>query len=324
LKVMWVDKANRVADFPGEESTDLGSDAPDCFEPASLPQAGLRLAGRSVVRGCYASASSAQRTQRPGRLGVLPTDRPVQVGPMSKRIVVIGQGKRNGQDAAGDLEAAGWQCVRVSTAEAGLSQLAVGDTAVVAVETGLSDAPAREVCAKIRAATPVPLVVMQTGKGSRDREEALACLRSGADVCLGPKEHSDLVVAQIRAQMRRATQYSRLFGSRGALELGDLKIDLDAREVHLHGEPVPMTRKEFELLSVLAMHEGQVIENGQLLESVWGYAEKCRTRTLEVHVCRLRSKLEADPSNPQVIVTVPCVGYRFTRPPLGRRSRGRA
>jgi two-component system response regulator ResD len=92
---------------------------------------------------------------------------------------------------------------------------------------------------------------------------------------------------------------------------GELEVDPARREVLRDGRPVHTTRKEFELLHLLASHPGQVFSREQLLESVWGYLWTGATDTVTVHVRRLRAKIERDPSNPELLVTVHGVGYRF-------------
>ena len=242
-------------------------------------------------------------------------DGPAWVRPMGRHILLIGEGLQNGRDVADVLQAEGWECLRAATAQAGLEQLADTVPDLVIVDTRVADMAPGEVCARVRATAPVPLAVLDTGVAEGgDRGGALACLQKGADVCLRPKDGTDLLVAQVRAQLRRATQYCGPFHSRGVLDYGELRIDLDGRTVFLRDGQVPMACKEFDLLSALAIHEGHVMQASDLLEQVWGYAKDCRTRTLEVHICRLRAKLEADPANPQIILTVPCVGYRFCRP----------
>jgi DNA-binding response OmpR family regulator len=235
------------------------------------------------------------------------------VSPVSKRVLVIGKNSDTVCDTAAILQAEGWECTRLEKGKEALAQIDDLMPDLVVVQTGVLDMPPSEVCARVRAATPAPVAVVNVDGRDGDRE-ALVCLGRGADVYLESPMDPDLLVAQVRAQLRRATQYCGPSHSRGVLDCGELQIDLDARTVLLRDEQVPMTCKEFDLLSALAIHEGHVMQASDLLKQVWGYAKDCRTRTLEVHICRLRSKLEIDPSDPQIILTVPCVGYRFSRP----------
>jgi len=112
----------------------------------------------------------------------------------------------------------------------------------------------------------------------------------------------------VRAVLRRAPS-ARVIVDR--LESGDLVLDLIARRVTRDGEEVRMTHKEFDLLATLMRNQGAVLSRDLLLERVWGYDYSGQTKTVDVHVRWLREKIEADPSNPQRIVTVRGVGYRF-------------
>ena len=241
---------------------------------------------------------------------LMPKEQTPQVSSMAKRVLVIGGNHGAVCDTEAVLGPEGWECTRRAKGEEALAELGDLDPDLVVVETGILDMTPSEVCARIRAATPVPVAVVKA-KGSGADREALACLSRGADVYLDRPMDPDLLVARVHAQIRRATRYGASSHVRGTLGFGDIAIDLDARQVYRRDQPVKMTRKEFDLLSILALHQGQIVESGQLLSSVWGYSGDCRTRTLEVHICRLRAKLEADPANPQIIVTVPRVGYMF-------------
>ena len=232
---------------------------------------------------------------------------------MNKRVLVIGNSSDTVCDTAAILQTEGWECTRLEKGKEALAQIDDLMPDLVVVQTGVLDMPSSEVCAQVRAATPAPVAVVNADGSDGDRE-ALVCLGRGADVYLDLPMDPDLLVARVHAQIRRATRYGPPLHVRGTLGFGDLAIDLDARQVYLRGKPVKMTCKEFDLLSALAIHEGRAMQARELLKQVWGYAKDCRTRTLEVHICRLRSKLEADPANPQIILTVPCVGYRFCRP----------
>jgi len=154
--------------------------------------------------------------------------------------------------------------------------------------------------------TPVILV---TAKG--EETDRIVGLELGADDYVtkpfSPKE----VVARVRAVLRRTdgAEVNALTG--GVLEFGDARIDFDRREVEVDGEPVRLTRKEFDLLETLASRPGHVFSRTQLLEEVWDFAWDGDSSTVTVHVRRLREKIEPVPSEPRHIMTVWGVGYRF-------------
>ncbi len=160
-----------------------------------------------------------------------------------------------------------------------------------------------EVCKLIRAESMVP-IVMLTARG--DTQDVVAGLEAGADdYIVKPFRHPSELVARIRTRLRRST-----LPSTGQVSIGDLKIDLVAHEVTRGGKKILLTRLEFELLAALAKEPGRVFTREALLSEVWGYHHSTDTRLVNVHVQRLRSKVELDPDNPEIVLTVRGVGYR--------------
>ena len=160
-----------------------------------------------------------------------------------------------------------------------------------------------EVCKLIRAESMVP-IVMLTARG--DTQDVVAGLEAGADdYIVKPFRHPSELVARIRTRLRRST-----LPSTGQVSIGDLKIDMVAHEVTRSGKKILLTRLEFELLAALAKEPGRVFTREALLSEVWGYHHSTDTRLVNVHVQRLRSKVELDPDNPEIVLTVRGVGYR--------------
>jgi two-component system response regulator MtrA len=159
-----------------------------------------------------------------------------------------------------------------------------------------------DVCREIRAESGVP-IVMLTAKG--DTVDVVLGLESGADDYIikpfKPKE----VVARVRARLRRTDDPAP-----EVLQIGDITIDVAAHEVRRGDEKVALTPLEFDLLVALARKPRTVFTRETLLESVWGYRHAADTRLVNVHVQRLRSKVEIDPEHPQVVVTVRGIGYK--------------
>jgi DNA-binding response OmpR family regulator len=118
-------------------------------------------------------------------------------------------------------------------------------------------------------------------------------------------------VARVEALLRRATVYDAASSQAGELRVGPLVIDREAYTVHLRGQEVELTPKEFDLLVTLAERPGRVRTREYLLETVWGYTGGVQTRTLDMHIRRLREKLEEDPSHPQLIETIIGIGYKI-------------
>jgi two-component system response regulator MtrA len=159
-----------------------------------------------------------------------------------------------------------------------------------------------DVCKEIRAESGVP-IVMLTAKG--DTVDVVVGLESGADDYVVKPFKPKELVARIRARVRRndtATQES--------LNIGDLNIDVAGHSVVRAGLPINLTPLEFDLLVCLARKPWQVFTREVLLEQVWGYRHAADTRLVNVHVQRLRSKVEHDPENPEIVVTVRGVGYK--------------
>jgi two-component system response regulator ResD len=156
-------------------------------------------------------------------------------------------------------------------------------------------------------------VVLLTARG--EEADRVIGLRSGADdYVVKPFSPAELV-ARVDAVLRRTAP-----GEQDAqvLDFGELVIDPAARSVHVRGDEVELTQREFDLLLFLARHPGQVFSRDALMEHVWRFTFYSDTTTVTVHVRRLRAKIEADPSRPEVVQTVWGVGYRFRAPGRGR------
>lgn len=172
---------------------------------------------------------------------------------------------------------------------------------LVLLDVMLPGADGIQVCRRIRAESGVP-IIMLTAKS--DTADVVDGLESGADDYIvkpfDPKE----LVARIRTRLRP------LAGGADRLRIGDLTVDAAGHEV-LRGEaPIQLTPLEFDLLHTLAAKPHQVFTREMLLEQVWGYHYKADTRLVNVHVQRLRAKVELDPENPRIVTTVRGVGYR--------------
>lgn len=159
-----------------------------------------------------------------------------------------------------------------------------------------------DVCKEIRAESGVP-IVMLTAKG--DTVDVVVGLESGADDYVVKPFKPKELVARIRARVRRNDREAQ-----ESLAIGDLSIDVAGHAVTRAGEPISLTPLEFDLLVCLARKPWQVFTREVLLEQVWGYRHAADTRLVNVHVQRLRSKVEHDPENPEIVVTVRGVGYK--------------
>jgi two-component system response regulator RegX3 len=173
-----------------------------------------------------------------------------------------------------------------------------------------------DVCRAIRTRSHVP-IIMVTAKGTEI--DTVVALEVGADDYVTKPYRLRELVARMRAVLRRApggldsvTQQSSFDpGNEGVWESNDITVDLDQRRVFVRGEEVHLRRKEFELLRLLVENSGRVLTRDVLIDRVWGTDYIGDTKTLDVHIKRLRSRIESDPSVPILITTVRGVGYRF-------------
>jgi len=159
-----------------------------------------------------------------------------------------------------------------------------------------------EICARIREESGVP-IIMLTAKS--DTTDVVKGLESGADDYIVKPFNPKELVARIRTRLRPAST-----AATGTLSIGDLTLDVAGHEVRRGTDLINLTPLEFELLLALALKPQQVFTREMLLEQVWGYHYKADTRLVNVHVQRLRAKVENDPDNPRIVMTVRGVGYR--------------
>ena len=168
-----------------------------------------------------------------------------------------------------------------------------------------------DVCREIRMHSQVP-IIMVTAKTSEI--DTVVGLEVGADDYVSKPYRLRELVARIRAALRRAPR-DQPGASATLLEVGDVRLDPESHEVFVRGDLVTLPLKEFELLEVLLDHAGRVVTRDSLIDRVWGPYYVGDTKTLDVHVKRLRSKIEDDPSTPRRIVTIRGLGYKYETSP---------
>lgn len=163
-----------------------------------------------------------------------------------------------------------------------------------------------EVCKELRARSSVP-IIMLTAKDSE--VDIVVGLELGADDYVTKPYSSRELLARIRAVLRRRTDLE--LEDDGVVEVGAVRMDVERHSVAVDGTEVNMPLKEFELLELLLRNAGRVLTRGQLIDRVWGSDYFGDTKTLDVHIKRIRSKIEPNPSEPERLVTVRGLGYRF-------------
>lgn len=194
-------------------------------------------------------------------------------------------------------------------ADNGLEALAAFDRGgidLVLLDLMLPGLAGTEVCRELRQRSTVP-IIMLTAKDSE--VDIVVGLELGADDYVTKPYSTRELLARIRAVLRRQTDAGDDDDS--VLAAGTVRMDVEKHQVTVDGQVVAMPLKEFELLELLLRNAGRVLTRGQLIDRVWGADYFGDTKTLDVHVKRIRSKIEADPSNPRMLVTVRGLGYRF-------------
>ncbi|HEV3226329.1 MAG TPA: response regulator transcription factor [Acidimicrobiales bacterium] len=224
---------------------------------------------------------------------------------MGTRILAVEDDERIRTAVKMALEDEGWVVEEAETGEDALEAFARQPSDVVLIDIMLPGVDGFEVCRSLRRTSDVP-IVMVTARA--DTHDVVAGLEAGADDYLtkpfAPKELS----ARIRALMRRARKPE---SGNATMRFGDLEIIPDAGVVRRAGTELHLTKTEFRLLCELASSPGRVFSREVLLERVWGYGYFGDGRLVDVHVRRLRTKIEADPANPRHVATVRGLGYKL-------------
>lgn len=181
---------------------------------------------------------------------------------------------------------------------------------LILLDLMLPGIPGTEVCRQIRTISQVP-IIMLTAKDSE--VDVVVGLELGADDYVTKPYSTRELLARVRAVMRRRVDEGAP-ASDDVLSSGHISLDIDRHTLQVNGKVTPMPLKEFELLEYLMRNEGRVLTRGQLIDRVWGNDYFGDTKTLDVHIKRIRSRIEADPKEPVMLMTVRGLGYRFDAP----------
>jgi DNA-binding response OmpR family regulator len=206
------------------------------------------------------------------------------------------------------LEREGFRVLQARDGEEALERFAEEDVDLVVLDLMLPKLDGLEVCKRLRAESEVPIIMLT----ARDDElDKVVGLELGADDYITKPFSIREFRSRVRALLRRAAATRQTPRAGEVISVDGLEIDLGRRSVQVRDEPVRLTYVEFELLRTLAAHPGRVYSRRMLLEALWGAADYREPRTIDVHVRHLREKLERDPAEPEYILTVRGVGYRF-------------
>ena len=201
----------------------------------------------------------------------------------------------------------GFTVVTAATGTEALKKFDQGGIDLVLLDLMLPEVSGTEVCRQIRAKSKVP-IIMLTAKDSE--VDQVVGLEIGADDYVTKPYSARELVARINAVLRR-NGGEGLMGDSGVLTVQGIRMDIDRHQVSINGIPASLPLKEFELLEFLMRNAGRVLTRMQLIDRVWGSDYVGDTKTLDVHVKRLRAKIEDDPANPKVIQTVRGLGYKM-------------
>ena len=202
------------------------------------------------------------------------------------------------------LEANGYRVLEAATGTEGIAEAAQHPPDVVILDLGLPDMEGVAVLKRLREWSRVPVVVLSV----RDREEdKIAALDNGADDYVTKPFSSGELLARLRVAQRHAAPSSETTVFRS----GQLEVDLAARAVKLKNKEVKLTATEYSLLRLFVQHAGKVLTHRQILRDVWGPNYVEQTHYLRVYLAHLREKLEANPAQPELLITEPGVGYRL-------------
>jgi two-component system response regulator RegX3 len=204
------------------------------------------------------------------------------------------------------LEREGYETTIAADGLAGVAEFERNPADLVLLDLMLPGLSGTEVCREIRATSSVP-IIMLTAKDSEI--DIVVGLELGADDYVTKPYSSRELLARIRAILRRRVEEEDVRDA--VLEAGTVRMDIERHTVAVGGKDTPMPLKEFELLEVLLRNAGRVLTRGQLIDRVWGADYYGDTKTLDVHIKRIRSRIEEHPSEPTMLLTVRGLGYRF-------------
>ncbi len=224
---------------------------------------------------------------------------------MNERILVVDDEPKIVKLARDYLARSGFQVLSAGDGPAALASARRDHPDLIVLDLNLPGMDGLDVCRALRRESDVPIIMLTARADETDR---LIGLELGADDYIVKPFSPRELVARVRAVLRRAQGEVH---KPGLLQIGDLEIDLAGHRVTLNGTPLHLTPNEFKLLATLARHPGQTLTRAQLLDQLHGVAYDGYDRSIDAHIKNLRRKLEQDPADPQFILTVYGIGYRF-------------
>ena len=228
------------------------------------------------------------------------------------RLLVVDDEEHFTEALAYLLRKEGFEVATAATGQEGLREFERNGADVVLLDLMLPDLTGLEVCRRLRAASPPASSVAIIVVSARDTEvDKVVGLEVGADDYVTKPFFSRELLARIRAVLRRRTEWAGAQEEPVTLEAGPVRVDIERHVVAVRGRRVELPLREFDLLALLMRNAGRVLTRDQLIDRVWGVDYVGDTKTLDVHIKRLREKIEPDPSCPRYLVTLRGLGYKF-------------
>lgn len=227
---------------------------------------------------------------------------------VTERVLVVEDEEALVESIRFTLESEGYEVLTANTGVDGLRQAREGGLSLVLLDLMLPGMSGLDVCRQIRQESDVPIVMVTAKDGEADK---VLGLELGADDYITKPFSTRELLARVRAHLRRAGRTGTFAETNEVLRGGSIELDIDAHEGRVEGAAVALRPKEFELLEALMRRKNRLATREALIDDVWGPSYFGDTKTLDVHIKRLRNKLEADPANPVKIVTVRGLGYKF-------------
>jgi two-component system response regulator VicR len=225
---------------------------------------------------------------------------------MPQKILVVDDEKLIVDSVKYGLQKEGYAIIAAYDGEQAINKMGSEKPDLVLLDIQLPKKDGWAVCRAIRQTSRVPIIMLTARSEEADK---VLGLELGADDYLAKPFSMRELVARVRAALRRATEYVEQAPQ--PMKIGEVEIDPVSHRVSSHGNPLELTKKEYDLLQALMTHSGKVIKRNDLIDRVWQTDWVGDTRTLDVHIRWLREKIEKDPSKPRYIQTVRGVGYRF-------------
>jgi len=227
---------------------------------------------------------------------------------MSEQILVVDDEAAVRRILRSVLEDAGYRVVATGTGEEAVRLAEMLGPDLIVLDLGLPEMSGLDVCRAVRSRSQMPILILSLRTAERDKVVALDL---GADDYITKPFGIDELLARVRALLRRAK------GDPLAplpLCFGPLTLDCHGRMATLHGERLPLTRTELQILCTLAQHPGRVLTHAMIMHRVWGRATDHELQALRFHITQLRKKIEVNPAQPRLIITEIGIGYRFAEP----------